>query len=160
MALEAVRPRSIGQPGRVRGCGRTGHGGDRGQAGRAPPLRPAAQQKRPRKDDASRKPESRTGESPDRRWQAVIKDNNVWLRSAAGEEFALSTDGTADGACNGELFWSPDLAKLVAIRTAKGDDGQRPRPSRLWSSRRTHRSRSSPSIGRCRSFTGLTLPCS
>ena len=88
-----------------------------------PLLRPAAQEKRPRKDDASRKPELRTGDSPDKRWQAFIKDSNVWLKSVGtGEEFALSTDGTADDAYNGELFWSPDSAKLVAIRTAKGDD--------------------------------------
>ena len=59
---------------------------------------------------------------PDNRWQAFIKDNNVWLRSAAGEEFALTSDGTADDAYGGEFRWSPDSTRLVAIRTAKGDD--------------------------------------
>jgi dipeptidyl aminopeptidase/acylaminoacyl peptidase len=89
---------------------------------KSPLPRPAAQEKRPRKEGASRKPGSRTGESPDNRWQAFIKDNNVWVRSAAGEEFALTSDGTADDAYGGEFCWSPDSTRLVAIRTAKGDD--------------------------------------
>ena len=89
---------------------------------KSPLPRPAAQEKRPRKERASRKPESRTGESPDKRWQAFIKDSNVWLRSAAGEELALTSDGSADDAYGGEFRWSPDSTRLVAIRTAKGDD--------------------------------------
>jgi dipeptidyl-peptidase 4 len=64
-----------------------------------------------------------SGESPDGRWRAFIKDHNVRLRDQpAGREFALSTDGTADDAYGGELFWSPDSKKLVAIRTRKGDE--------------------------------------
>ncbi|MGD0538257.1 MAG: DPP IV N-terminal domain-containing protein [Verrucomicrobiota bacterium] len=61
--------------------------------------------------------------SPDRRWAALIKDHNVWLRDlASGNESALSTDGTAGDAYGGEIFWSPDSRKLVAVRTKKGGD--------------------------------------
>ncbi len=61
--------------------------------------------------------------SPDRRWTALIKDHNVWLRDlASGSESAVSTDGTAGDAYDGEIFWSPDSQKLVAVRTKKGAD--------------------------------------
>jgi len=63
------------------------------------------------------------GESPDGRWAAFIKGHNVYLRDKpAGKELALSTDGTADDAYDGEFFWSPDSKKLVVIRTQKGDE--------------------------------------
>jgi len=55
--------------------------------------------------------------SPDDRWDAFVKDNNVWLRSAGGEEFALSHDGVAEDGYGNLLFWSPDSKKLVAVRT-------------------------------------------
>jgi dipeptidyl-peptidase 4 len=58
------------------------------------------------------------GNSPDGRWEAFVKDNNVWLRGA-GEEFALSHDGTADDAYGNLLFWSPDSKRLVAVRVKK-----------------------------------------
>jgi len=54
--------------------------------------------------------------SPDGRWEAFVKDNNVWIRSAAGEEFALSRDGAAEDGYGSLLFWSPDSKKLVAVR--------------------------------------------
>ena len=92
-----------------------------------PPASPATQDGSATEGHLAEKSEgrrrrSRGGEAPDNRWQAFIKDNNVWLRSAAGEEFALTSDGTADDAYGGEFRWSPDSTQLVAIRTAKGDD--------------------------------------
>ena len=55
--------------------------------------------------------------SPDGRWEAFIKDDNVWIRTVGGEEFALSHDGTAEDGYGSQFFWSPDSKKLVAVRT-------------------------------------------
>jgi dipeptidyl-peptidase 4 len=55
--------------------------------------------------------------SPDGRWEAFVKENNVWARSSGGEEFALSHDGAAEDGYGAMLFWSPDSKKLVAVRT-------------------------------------------
>jgi dipeptidyl-peptidase 4 len=59
--------------------------------------------------------------SPDGRWEAIIKDNNVWLRGG-GEEFALSHDGTAADAYGSLLFWSPDSKRLAAVRTRQVEE--------------------------------------
>jgi dipeptidyl aminopeptidase/acylaminoacyl peptidase len=64
-----------------------------------------------------------SGRSPDGRWQAFLKENDVWLRdTATREEVRLSTDGTADDAYGWPVFWSPDSAKLVANRVKRGGD--------------------------------------
>jgi dipeptidyl aminopeptidase/acylaminoacyl peptidase len=55
--------------------------------------------------------------SPNGRWEAYVKEANVWIRAAGGEEFALSHDGTAEDGYSSLLFWSPDSKKLVAVRT-------------------------------------------
>ncbi len=63
------------------------------------------------------------GQSPDGKWTAFIKDNNVHLRDAADQkESALSTDGTADDPYNGEFYWSPDSLKLIATRATKAQE--------------------------------------
>ncbi len=60
-------------------------------------------------------------ESPDGRWTAVIKDNNVFIRSRdPNEEIQLSTDGAEDNAYS-LLSWSPDSTVLVAWRVEPGD---------------------------------------
>jgi dipeptidyl-peptidase 4 len=62
------------------------------------------------------------GISPDGKWHAAVRDQNVWLKdTASGESFALSTDGVA-GDSYSELFWSPDSARLVAIKRKAGDE--------------------------------------
>jgi len=89
---------------------------------------PASADDPPAQDDSSgaRPPGRRPrweGKSPDGRWVALVKDNNVWLRGAAGsEESALSTDGTAEDAYGDRFYWSPDSRKLVAIRTKQGEE--------------------------------------
>jgi dipeptidyl aminopeptidase/acylaminoacyl peptidase len=79
-------------------------------------------------------PEPLPGEknrSPDGRWQAFVKDHNLWLRQIGNlphdtskipvpEEFALSTDGTADDSYGDAIFWSPDSRKVAALRTRPG----------------------------------------
>jgi dipeptidyl aminopeptidase/acylaminoacyl peptidase len=72
---------------------------------------------------SSRRPRSAGAESPDGQWFASVKDFNLQIRSVAeGEEFSLSTDGSADDEYAGLIYWSPDSKKLVALRAKKGDD--------------------------------------
>src|SRR5436305_1817071 len=61
--------------------------------------------------------------SPDGRWLVVRQEHNLRLRDRkSGEEFALTDDGSeADGYERG-VVWSPDSTKLVALKTAQGDD--------------------------------------
>jgi len=61
----------------------------------------------------------RNPESPDGNWLVVLQDHNVRLRAkTTGEEFPLSTDGRAEDRYDlGEVWWSPDSQKLVALRT-------------------------------------------
>jgi dipeptidyl aminopeptidase/acylaminoacyl peptidase len=56
--------------------------------------------------------------SPDDRWEAFIKSDNVWLRDKkSGTDKALSTDGNADDPYTDSFAWSPDSKKLAVIRT-------------------------------------------
>ena len=67
--------------------------------------------------------ESQYERSPDGRWLAFFRDNNLYVRDReTGEEFALSTEGNADDAYSDRVYWSPDSLKIVAFRTKKGDD--------------------------------------
>ncbi len=60
--------------------------------------------------------------SPDRKWEAFIRNYNVWLRSAeTREEFPLSYDGSEGNYYTYQsLLWSPDSKKLVAVRLRPG----------------------------------------
>ncbi len=55
--------------------------------------------------------------SPDGRYEAFIRDNNVWVKGSSQDEFALSRDGTAEDGYGGRFYWSPDSSRLVAVRT-------------------------------------------
>ncbi|HEY3819209.1 MAG TPA: DPP IV N-terminal domain-containing protein [Polyangiaceae bacterium] len=61
--------------------------------------------------------------SPDGHRLAFVKDHNVYLRDARTRTaVALSHDGTADDSyAEGDLAWSPDSTRIVAMRTKKGD---------------------------------------
>ena len=63
----------------------------------------------------------RSARSPDKKWTAFAKDNNVFVRDADGKETPLSTDGKADNAY-GMFAWSPDSKALVAARIEPGDN--------------------------------------
>lgn len=55
--------------------------------------------------------------SPDERWEAYNKDNNIYIKDRTGEkEYALSWDGTKDFYYSGELVWSPDSKKLAVVK--------------------------------------------
>ena len=93
------------------------------------PKEPAAPPERPGRGAGAanfrgRATSPRREGSPDGKWTAFVKDHNVYLREKeSGKEFALSEEGTeGDRYDGGGVFWSPDSSKLVATRTAKGDD--------------------------------------
>jgi len=61
--------------------------------------------------------------SPDKKWEAFVKDSNVFLRKLeTKEEFPLTKDGAAEHFYAGPFFWSPDSLRLVAQRTRKGEE--------------------------------------
>ncbi len=61
--------------------------------------------------------------SPDDRWEAFLRDGNVWLRRQdGGEESVLTKDASEEFFYQSRFHWSPDSRSLVAIRTKKGDD--------------------------------------
>ena len=65
-------------------------------------------------------PEART--SPDGKWEAFIKNYNVWIRSKdKKEEWALSSDGSEGNYYTYvSISWSPDSKKLAAYRLLRG----------------------------------------
>ena len=58
--------------------------------------------------------------SPDGRWTARIEKGNVVLKSSAGAEEPLTTDGT-DAAYYARIRWSKDSGRLIAVRVRVGD---------------------------------------
>ena len=60
--------------------------------------------------------------SPDEKWVAIFKDDNIWLRhTESGEERQLSTDGNADDAFRRPFIWSPDGKFLAVLREKPGE---------------------------------------
>ncbi len=62
----------------------------------------------------------REARSPDRKWTAYTKDNNVWLRDGDDKETQLTDNGTP-GNPFASLTWAPDSRALVLYRTEPGD---------------------------------------
>jgi dipeptidyl-peptidase-4 len=59
--------------------------------------------------------------SPDGRWEAFVRDHNIFLRNAdrstnVSEEIQLTNDGTRDNAYRERFRWSPDSRHLISIR--------------------------------------------
>jgi dipeptidyl aminopeptidase/acylaminoacyl peptidase len=80
--------------------------------GKPPATQPATRPALPR-------PAAPSGpNSPDGKFVAFIKEDNLFLREkSGGKEFALSQDGKADDAYTLDgIHWSPDSRKLVAFR--------------------------------------------
>ena len=59
--------------------------------------------------------------SPDGKWTAVVKDNNVVLRDGDGKETQLSKDGKDGQRLRRCSTWSPDSKTLVAFRIEPGE---------------------------------------
>ncbi|MCX7009265.1 MAG: DPP IV N-terminal domain-containing protein, partial [Kiritimatiellaeota bacterium] len=80
---------------------------------------------KPRVSAQRLKPRSQggNGKSPDGRWLASIRDDNVWLRDEqSGVEKQLSNDGKTNDAYGGRIFWSPDSRKLIVLRTQPAEE--------------------------------------
>jgi dipeptidyl aminopeptidase/acylaminoacyl peptidase len=59
---------------------------------------------------------------PDRKVEAFIKNENVFLRDKqTKEETQLTTDGRLGDTYSGDFIWSPDGTKFVALKTLDGD---------------------------------------
>jgi dipeptidyl aminopeptidase/acylaminoacyl peptidase len=61
--------------------------------------------------------------SPDGKWTAAIKEQNVFIRGADGQEIQLSTDGQ-EGNGYRRVEWAPDSQSLLAWRVEPGDRKQ------------------------------------
>ncbi|HZY87902.1 MAG TPA: DPP IV N-terminal domain-containing protein, partial [Gemmataceae bacterium] len=85
-------------------------------ADRGPATERPAQRQPPRRP---RQP-NRVVRSPDGKWTALLKNNNVWLRAADGKEEQLSQDGK-EGLAYGLPSWSPDSKALAAFRIEPGE---------------------------------------
>ena len=96
---ELARVEARGDPGRVE------------VDGKPLPPRPPSKKSPPR------------GASPDGKWMAFIKENNLWLRDTMTKrETALTTDGSADDGYTGDLCWSPDSTRLVAMQVRRAQE--------------------------------------
>jgi dipeptidyl aminopeptidase/acylaminoacyl peptidase len=61
-------------------------------------------------------------DSPDGKWTAFVKDNNVFICAKDnGQEMQLSTDGV-EGNAYGVLSWAPDSKTLLAYRIEPSDN--------------------------------------
>jgi dipeptidyl aminopeptidase/acylaminoacyl peptidase len=91
----------------------------------APPGEPAQQKKKGKfKGGGFRPPQAkREATSPDGKWTAFVKDNNVYLRDKENQETPLTTTGTAANPF-ASLTWAPDSRSLVLFRTEPGDSKQ------------------------------------
>jgi dipeptidyl aminopeptidase/acylaminoacyl peptidase len=69
------------------------------------------------KPQAPEKESNDTIMSPDSKWNAYIRDNNIWIQEVKNEKniFQLSYDGTANDFYT-TIYWSPDSRKIAAIK--------------------------------------------
>jgi dipeptidyl aminopeptidase/acylaminoacyl peptidase len=66
-------------------------------------------------------PRAREPKSPDGKWTAFVRDNNVFVRAAGGDaDIQLSKNGEAGNAFD-MLAWSPDSKALVGWRVEPGE---------------------------------------
>ena len=61
--------------------------------------------------------------SPDGKWRAIFRDNNVVLVDAqSGQETRLTQDGTADDRYENGPYWSPDSSHFVVMKTVPAQE--------------------------------------
>ncbi len=65
-------------------------------------------------------PETGSHTAPDKSWSVELKENNVFVKSASGEEKQLTKDGVADHYYS-RTYWTPDSKRLIAVRVTPGD---------------------------------------
>lgn len=56
--------------------------------------------------------------SPDKQWEAYVKDNNLYICPTGDkkDEIALTTDGTVNLHYADDILWSPDSKKLATVK--------------------------------------------
>jgi dipeptidyl-peptidase-4 len=85
---------------------------------------PAPEPQAPPASEANRRNRS-SSLSPDGKWQAEIRDHNLWLKPlSGGEDVQLTRDGSAAHYYVQPIHWSPDSAKLVCLRTTPAENHQ------------------------------------
>jgi dipeptidyl-peptidase-4 len=88
---------------------------DVGKADPPPAVAPIAKKKGQKQRPAN-------NASPDGKWTASIKDDNVILKpKAGGDEVVLTKDGTKADGYDNRFYWSPDSSRLIAIKTARAE---------------------------------------
>ncbi len=76
-----------------------------------------------RREGRGRRGQPNQDKSPNGRWQAFLRDDNVYLRELdGGEEYALTDDASDETSYKSRFYWSPDSNRLVAVQTKKGDE--------------------------------------
>jgi dipeptidyl-peptidase 4 len=81
-----------------------------------------------RKDESKPdRPRSRRGPlSPDKKWDAIVKDHKLYLRDrkqGPESDVLISIGGSQNNSFNqGDVFWSGDSAKIIALQTKRGQD--------------------------------------
>jgi dipeptidyl aminopeptidase/acylaminoacyl peptidase len=59
--------------------------------------------------------------SPDKKWEAIVRNYNIWIRPRGGEAVALSLDGSEGNYyALSDAAWSPDSRKLAVYRVRPG----------------------------------------
>jgi dipeptidyl aminopeptidase/acylaminoacyl peptidase len=82
---------------------------------------PAPEAEQTQTRQPTERPRDREQRSPDGKWTAFIKENNVYVRSRADDkEIPLSQDGKAD-LSYGMLSWAPDSSTVTAFRIEPGE---------------------------------------
>ncbi len=72
-------------------------------------------------DDPDNRWSPNNSDAPDGSFTAFIKDQQVWLRDNGSKaETELSRNGSQEDQYTGEIFWSPDSRKFVALKTVQG----------------------------------------
>ena len=80
------------------------------------------QRPRTRRERDPSRSRDQSADSPDDKWNAFIKDNNLFIRSKSDDkEIQLSIDGE-EGKAYGSISWAPDSNSLVAFRIEPGDN--------------------------------------
>jgi dipeptidyl aminopeptidase/acylaminoacyl peptidase len=86
-------------------------------------LTPVETKPKPEPEQEAAKEAQPRPRGDDNPWSVTVKDSNLYLKKKDGDEFQLTKDGTADdGYSARQVWWSPDFTKLVALRTAKGEE--------------------------------------
>ncbi len=68
---------------------------------------------------------SESPDSPNGRWHVAVREFNVFLKDRhSSREIRLTSDGTPEHHFDPRVFWSPDSAKFIVLRTQPGFDRQ------------------------------------